>query len=64
MTKGELLNAIADLPVDAEVVIYVREWGNGMNGQYHFIGKYIDLFDVEHEEEEGDVTIFLIGDDD
>lgn len=65
MTKGELLNAMAGLPNDADVILYVREWGSTSYGEATYIGKYVDLFDVESEENEhGEVSIFLIGDKD
>ena len=65
MTKGELLNAIADMPNDADVILYIREWGLTTGGIETFIGKYVDLTSVQSEVNEyGEATVFLEGDDD
>ena len=65
MTKGELLNVLAALPNDADIVLCVREWGQTISGDETYIGKYADLLDVEVEANEfGDVSVFLIGDND
>lgn len=65
MTKGELLNTLAALPSEAEIVLYIREWGVTAGGGETYIGKYIDLSEVEVDVNEfGGMSVFMIGDDD
>lgn len=65
MTKGELLNSLAALPSEAEIVLYIREWGVTAGGDETYIGKYIDLSEVEVDVNEfGEMSVFMIGDDD